>query len=128
MKEQVKQNKASYQGFTSQKTDNNHPLMKLLKFDTATISPVNNSGVVDKDKAKSEKREKALRGIFDFYCRQQLLVGRKATFEEIQKEFENMNMGEYVRFCLDFAIPLNKNKLIEIFKKVSLNHKDLTYD
>ena len=55
---------------------------------------------------REEKREKTLRGIFDFYSRQQILVGKKATFDEIKKELDHLNMGEFFRFCLDFGIPI----------------------
>ena len=76
---------------------------------------------------KGEKRERVLKGIFNFYCRQQLLVGRKATFDEIKREFDNMNMGEFFRFCLDFKLPQKKEKIIEIFKKNSQNHREISY-
>lgn len=58
-----------------------------------------------------------LKGIFDFYAKQQLLVGRRATFDEIKHEFEYMNMGEFFRFALDFKLPLKKEKVLETFKK-----------
>lgn len=83
---------------------------------------------LDRATTKSEKREKQLKGIFDFYSRQQLMVGKKATFEEIQKVLDNMTLGEFVRFCLDFQVPIKKQKIMEIFKKVSVNHREITYD
>ena len=74
-------------------------------------------------------REKVLRGVFEFYCRQQVMVGRKATFEEIEKEYRSMNMGEYMRFCLDFGLPYPKQRFLEVFKKVAPNHhEDISFD
>ena len=37
-------------------------------------------------------------------------------------------MGEFFRFCLDFGIPIKKEKIIENFKKVSPNHKEIDYE
>lgn len=34
-----------------------------------------------------------------------------------------VDLGEYMKFCKDFEIPLSKAKLTEIFKKCSQNHK-----
>jgi nucleoid-associated protein YejK len=64
-----------------------------------------------------EKRAKGIQEIFDFYTRQQLMVGKKATFEQIEHELSNLNMGEFMRFCKDFKIPVSKTKCAEVFKK-----------
>mmetsp|Transcript_12864 Transcript_12864/g.12766 ORF Transcript_12864/g.12766 Transcript_12864/m.12766 type:complete len:192 (+) Transcript_12864:508-1083(+) len=74
-----------------------------------------------------EKREKCLKGIFDFYSRQQLLIGKKATFEEIESKINTLLIGEFLKFCLDFKVPLRKPKLLEIFKKESETHKSIDY-
>lgn len=34
-----------------------------------------------------------------------------------------VDLGEYMIFCKDFRIPLTKNKITEIFKKTSINHR-----
>ena len=52
-----------------------------------------------------EIREKALHEIFTHYAKSQMLIGRKATFEQIQHEISNLNLGEYMKFCKDFKIP-----------------------
>lgn len=38
-----------------------------------------------------------------------------------------MNMAEFMRFCLDFKIPLRKDKIVEVFKKNAGNLKELEY-
>lgn len=45
-----------------------------------------------------ERREKGLKEIFDHYARSQMMIGRKATFEQIQHEISNLNLGEYMKF------------------------------
>lgn len=83
---------------------------------------------MEKPTTKDEKREKCLKGIFDFYSRQQMLVGKKATFDEIQRELNNMNMGEFLRFILDFGIPIKKDKVVLIFKKISTHSREISYE
>lgn len=36
-----------------------------------------------------------------------------------------VDLGEFMRFCKDFEIPLHKTKQQEIFKKCSLGHRPL---
>lgn len=57
-----------------------------------------------------------------------MLVGKKPTFEEIEKEINNLNLGEFMRFCLDFSIPVPKEKVMDIFKRISPNHREISYD
>lgn len=39
-----------------------------------------------------------------------------------------MNMGEFFRFCIDFKIPQKKDKIMEIFKKISPTHREISYE
>lgn len=75
-----------------------------------------------------ERREKGLKEIFGHYARSQMLIGRKATFEQIQHEISNLNLGEYMKFWKDFEIPWNKVKIAEIFKKIATNSKELFFE
>ena len=75
-----------------------------------------------------ERRAKGLREIFGYYAKSQMLIGRKATFEQIQHEISNLNLGEYMKFCKDFKIPCNKVKIAEVFKKIAKNSKELFFE
>lgn len=57
-----------------------------------------------------ERRDKGIKEIFDFYTRQHLMIGKKATFEQIEYELSNLNMGEFMKFCKDFNIPVSKTR------------------
>ena len=71
-----------------------------------------------------DKQNRGIKEIFDFYTRQHLMVGKKATFEQIEYELSNINMGEFMKFCKDFNVPLSKIKWAEVFKKTARNSKD----
>lgn len=87
-----------------------------------------NSKVSNLKGTLEERRDKGLREIFHHYAKSQMMVGRKATFEQIEHEISNLNLGEYMKFCKDFEIPCNKVKVAEIFKKIATNSKELLYD
>jgi hypothetical protein len=72
-----------------------------------------------------EKRNRGIKEIFDFYTRQHLMIGKKATFDQIQYSLSNMNMGEFMKFCKDFKIPVSNIKCAEIFKKIAKNSKEM---
>ena len=72
-----------------------------------------------------DKRNRGIKEIFEFYSRQHLMIGRKATFEQIEYELSNMNMGEFMKFWKDFYIPLSKVKCAEVFKKTAKNSKEM---
>ena len=59
------------------------------------------------------------------------MVGKNATFEEIQKQVRNLKLGEFIKFCKDFELTkqvgLNKQELTKIFHKSGKCHKPLIY-
>lgn len=67
------------------------------------------------------RREKGLQEIFNFYARQHLLIGKKPTFDEIEHKNSVINIGEFMKFCKDFDIKLNKVKVAEVYKKNATN-------
>ena len=71
----------------------------------------------------NELRRRGIQEIFNFYCRQHIPLNRK--FEELQACMEEIDLGEFMKFCKDFEIPLSKAKQQEVFKKSSASHKPL---
>ena len=57
-----------------------------------------------------------------------MMLGRNASFEDIKKETFNMNAGDYVKFCKDFEVPINKTKLVEIYKKSAKFAREMSFD
>lgn len=79
----------------------------------------------ERSETLEDKQNRGIKEIFDFYTRQHLMVGKKATFEQIEYELSNINIGEFMKFCKDFNIPLSKIKCTEVFKKTAKNSKDM---
>lgn len=69
-----------------------------------------------------KKREKGIQDIFKFYSRQHVLKGRKMNFEDIKKEGDTMNQGEFFKFCVDFNIPLSKADQADVYRRKALRH------
>ena len=75
----------------------------------------------------SELRRRGLQEIFNFYSRQHIPQNRK--FEELEEAMSQIDLGEFMKFCKDFEIPLPKLKIQEVFKKSCvMGHKPLKYE
>lgn len=76
-----------------------------------------NTAQVEWGRKKQMKRtEEALKEIFNFYSRQHIMIGRKATFEEIQNEMAKINLGEFLKFCKEFSIPGTRAEQQGVFR------------
>lgn len=52
---------------------------------------------------KQENEElikKQLRGVFEFYCKQQQNIGPNFTFDNINHKCQTMNLGKFVAFAV----------------------------
>ena len=58
-----------------------------------------------------------MREIFAFYCSQHRAPASFPTFAQISYKVNHMNISEFCKFCKDFKIPLDIDKLMEIYNK-----------
>jgi hypothetical protein len=57
------------------------------------------------------------------------MKGRKMNFEEIKKEGDTMNQGEFFKFCVDFGIPLSKADQADVYRrKAKRQHQNIMID
>ncbi|CAI2383555.1 unnamed protein product [Moneuplotes crassus] len=76
-----------------------------------------------------KQRIKDLKEIFKFYSRQHLMIGKLSTFDNIQKQTSILNMGDFVLFCKDFKVPLDKRRCATVYKLNSLESSNqMTFD
>lgn len=76
--------------------------------------------------SKEEKRGLALKEIFHFYAKQHQIAG--TTFDDMRKKASQLDIGEFMKFCIEFRIPCRKELLMEIFRKTALNTKHMNYE
>ena len=69
------------------------------------------------NKANIDEIDLRMREIFSFYCSQHRAPASFPTFEQISYKVSHMNVSEFCKFCKDFKIPLDIDKLIEIYNK-----------
>ena len=75
---------------------------------------------------KEEKREIAIKEIFDFYTNKNTIMENKSkTFDKIQNKKGHLSLNEYCRFCNDFKIPLTKDKIFSLFNKSTSNNSKI---
>jgi hypothetical protein len=72
----------------------------------------------------------ALKEIFYFYSRQHQYMRKelKGTFDSIRDKHEHLDLGEFMKFCIEFKILVKKEALMESFKKTAENTRELTFD
>ena len=51
--------------------------------------------------------------IFDFYSRQRLNLGAKPTFEDIDNKYRKIGLSEFLKFCQDFRVNVEKEEDIK---------------
>ena len=68
-------------------------------------------------KGKINETDLRMREIFSFYCSQHRAPASYPTFAQISYKVNHMNISEFCKFCTDFKIPLDIDKLMEIYNK-----------
>eukprot|EP00347_Sterkiella_histriomuscorum_P014055 403362331 len=71
------------------------------------------------------KYERALQEIFYFYCRQHRVFC--ITFQEMWDDSINMRVGEFLMFCREFGIKLNRERAVNIFNKIAEFRKPIDF-
>ena len=85
-----------------------------LKFrKVASSKTIRTNKTIDAN-AKTSSR---IKEIFNFYSRQHNLIGAKGTFEDIEKIKEHITSSDFYKFCVEFNIPITRQKSLDIFKK-----------
>jgi hypothetical protein len=69
----------------------------------------------------------SIKEIFLFYSRQHNLIGSKSLFEDLEKKMEHLTSSDYYKFCVEYNIPITRQKSLEIYKK-SLTKNPSTYN
>ena len=79
-----------------------------------------------KNLSRDEKREIAIKEIFDYYTNKNtILENKSSTFDKIKSKSGHLSLNEYCRFCNDFKIPLTKDKIFSLFNKLTSNNSKI---
>jgi len=91
---------------------------------------------IKKEKSFEELCKIGLHEIFSYYAKQQSMLGKTPTFDDILKNLETLTLGKFLRFCRDFefmdahSLPdkkvLTKEQVQKIFLKNSVLQKEMT--
>lgn len=104
-------------------------LLDKLKYQIKTL---NKSPKMLKKPRKNieENAQYAISEIFAFYSKQQFLLGRFPTFEEIHKNLEILTLSKYLMFCKDFELiqhssnPKTSGTSLQVFQEIFKKHSD----
>ena len=94
----------------------NGELKELLK-NANPNDTVEQKDILPPLKGKINETDLRMREIFSFYCSQHRAPASYPTFAQISYKVNHMNVSEFCKFCTDFKIPLDIDKLMEIYNK-----------
>lgn len=63
------------------------------------------------------KISNSVKDIFNFYSRQHNSVGSNGLFADVEKNMEHLTTSEFSKFCVEFNIPITRQKCNDIYKK-----------
>lgn len=104
-------------------------LLDKLKFQIKTLNKSPKS-LKKPRKNFEESAQSAISEIFSFYSKQQFLLGRFPTFEEINKNLEILTLSKYLMFCKDFELfqnssnPKTSGTSLQVFQEIFKRHSD----
>jgi hypothetical protein len=93
---------------------------KLTTISQSTINTKFGNNTLSKKAYKKDSQTKAIisiKEIFNFYSRQHNSVGSNGLFSDVEKNMEHLTLSEFYRFCVEFNIPITRQKSSDIYKK-----------
>jgi len=127
--QEIRKTIAQYETLIEEQKAKGESTMDSVKFKAILLKQLNDLETRStKQILPLEKINERLRDIFSFYCKQQMLIGKWATFEQLETMRNHMNLAEFMKLCKDFDIILPKQKVTEIFKKLAKNSKELDWN
>jgi len=76
---------------------------------------------------REERRVKAIKEIFDYYCSQQLLAGKHSTFDRLDRLANTITLGTFRVFLKCFKLKVDHHKVIELYHKAAALDENLQY-
>jgi hypothetical protein len=73
------------------------------------------------------KINNALQDIFIHYSKQHNIAGYTPLFSTVQQKQFHLDLNEFSKFCIDFRIPIIRQKIVEVFKKSIANVHIMTF-
>jgi hypothetical protein len=74
----------------------------------------------------SEEVEFALTEIFNYYAR--TYTAKPKDFDNLKEQLFTLSLRGYIAFTKDMSIEVDKARVVETWKKASINNQDLAYD
>ena len=105
---------------------------KLSKINNKSMSSSKNNSKIHiklkKKLTKEELRNKTLKEIFQFYCKQHSFLGKTPTFGDLLTKEELMTLSDFIKFCIDFKILVKKDRITKIYKQDLKDASLMTYE
>ena len=92
---------------------------------TGIINDKSNTSIISN--SSKIKINNALQDIFIYYSKQHQIAGYTPLFSTVEQKKLHLDLNEFGKFCVDFRIPILRQKIVEIFKKSTSNLHTMTF-
>ena len=116
-------NKSNFYNNTSANKQLNESITNSLN--TGIVNDKSNTSIISN--SSKVKINNALQDIFIYYSKQHVIVGYTPLFSNLEQKKLHLDLNEFSKFCIDFKIPILRQKLVEIFKKTTSNFHNMSF-
>ena len=108
-------------------TNSNRQLNESISnsMNTGLINDKSNTSIITNN--SKAKINKALQEIFTYYSKQHNIAGSTPLFSNVEQKKSHLDLNEFSKFCIDFKIPIIRQKIVEVFKKNTSNLHNMTF-
>ena len=119
----INNNKTQIYNNTSMNKQFNESITNSLN--TNLLNDKSNTSIVSN--SSKVKINNALQDIFIYYSKQHIIAGYTPLFSNLEKKHLHLDLQEFSKFCVDFRIPILRQKLVEIFKKTTTDFHHMSF-
>jgi len=101
---------------------------KLEELETGIIKTERNKIDEAELKRRAQKRKRAFKEIFYFYCTQQINLGSAQTFDKLGRLTNTINLGTYKVLLKNFRLKIQHHKLVELYRKSAGQDENLSLE
>ena len=119
----INNNKSQINNNTSTNKQLNESITNSLN--TGILNDKSNTSIVSN--STKIKINNALQDIFIYYSKQHVIAGYTPLFSNLEQKKMHLDLNEFSKFCIDFRIPILRQKLVEIFKKTTSDFHHMSF-
>ena len=119
----INNNKSQINNITSTNKQLNESITNSIN--TGLLNDKSNTSILSN--SSKIKINNALQDIFIYYSKQHVIAGYTPLFSNLEQKKMHLDLNEFSKFCIDFRIPILRQKIVEIFKKTTSDFHHMSF-